>query len=267
MRTLHSLMSLKGRTALVTGACGFLGKAICETLIEQECNLVLLDLPGSNFLAITDTIPVESEITALVIEVDLEDINSRNSAIKKVLQDSDNLNILINAAALVSANSLKGWATEFKDQSIETWDRAMSVNLSSVFHLTRDLAPLLSISGNGSIINIGSIYGVAAPDYSLYAGTNMGNPAAYAASKGGLIQLTRWLSTTLAKEIRVNSISPGGIFRDQPNEFVSKYEDRAPLGRMGTEEDFKGIIAYLSSDLSAYVTGQNILVDGGWTVL
>ena len=214
MRTLQSLMSLKGRTALVTGACGFLGKTICETLIEQECNLILLDLPGSNFSAITNTISPESKITILVIEVDLEDINSREFAINRVLQESDSLNILIHAAALVSENSLKGWVTEFKDQSIETWDRAMNINLSSVFHLTRDLAPLIRISGNGSIINIGSIYGVSAPDYSIYAGTNMGNPAAYAASKGGLIQLTKWLSTTLAREIRVNSISPGGIFRD-----------------------------------------------------
>ena len=137
--------------------------------------------------------------------------------------------------------------------------------MTSAFHLSRDLAPLLRKSGNGSIINIGSIYGVAAPDYSLYKGTNLGNPAAYAASKGGLIQLTKWLSTSLAKEIRVNSISPGGIFRNQPEEFVTKYENKTPLKRMASEEDMKGIIAYLSSDLSAYVTGQNILVDGGWT--
>ncbi|MDA9785793.1 SDR family oxidoreductase [bacterium] len=266
MRTLNSLMSLKGRTALVTGACGFLGKAICETLIEQECHLILLDLPESNFSEITQTIPSHSKINVTSIEVDLEQETSRDAAIKKILRDTDSLNILINTAALVSANAIEGWATDFKNQSIDTWDRAISINLSSVFHLTRDLAPRLRISGNGSIINIGSIYGVAAPDYSLYAGTNMSNPAAYAASKGGLIQLTKWLSTTLAKEIRVNSISPGGIFRDQPKEFVSKYEIKTPLGRMATEEDFKGIIAYLSSDLSAYVTGQNILVDGGWTV-
>ena len=145
--------------------------------------------------------------------------------------------------------------------SASALDRIASESLPS--RGTRDLAPRLRISGNGSIINIGSIYGVVAPDYSLYAGTNMGNPAAYAASKGGLIQLTKWLSTTLAKEIRVNSISPGGIFRDQPKEFVSKYEIKTPLGRMATEEDFKGIIAYLSSDLSAYVTGQTLHVCGG----
>ena len=93
----------------------------------------------------------------------------------------------------------------------------------------------------------------------------MGNPAAYAASKGGLIQLTRWLSTTLGPDIRVNTISPGGIFRNQPKEFVRRYKDRTPLKRMATEEDLKGATAYFASELSSYVTGQNILVDGGWT--
>lgn len=93
----------------------------------------------------------------------------------------------------------------------------------------------------------------------------MGNPAAYAASKGGLIQLTRWLATTLAPKIRVNSVSPGGIARNQPDSFVSRYEALTPLARMGTEEDFAGIIAFLASNLSAWVTGQNIAVDGGWS--
>ena len=92
----------------------------------------------------------------------------------------------------------------------------------------------------------------------------MGNPAAYAASKGGIVQLTRWLSTTLAPDIRVNTLSPGGVFRNQPEVFVKRYEEKVPLGRMATEEDFKGSVAFLASDLSQYVTGQNMLVDGGW---
>ncbi len=120
-------------------------------------------------------------------------------------------------------------------------------------------------NNNGSIINIASTYGIVGPDYSLYEGTEMGNPAAYAASKGGLIQLTRWLSTTMAPNTRVNAVSPGGVFRHQPEKFVSRYEKRTPLARMATEEDFKGVIAFLAGDLSSYVTGQNIVIDGGWT--
>ena len=125
--------------------------------------------------------------------------------------------------------------------------------------------PKLVESDGASIVNIGSIYGMLGPDWGLYEGTAMSNPAAYGASKGALIQLTRWLATTIAPKIRVNIVSPGGIFRDQPNSFVKKYEERTPLGRMANENDFSGAILFLASDLSRYVTGQNIIVDGGWS--
>tara|TARA_B100000795_G_scaffold257686_1_gene231146 strand:+ start:360 stop:1163 length:804 start_codon:yes stop_codon:yes gene_type:complete len=265
MRTLNQLMSLKGRIALVTGACGFLGQAICETLAEQGCDLILLDLPGAKFQDLRDKILNKYEVKVSSLEIDLEDPASRSEAIAQILNENETLSILINTAALVSTTPLEGWIEPFESQSLETWDRALNVNLSSVFHFTRDLFPIIKKSGHGSIINIGSIYGVVAPDYSIYESAGMGNPAAYAASKGALVQLTKWLSTTLAKDIRVNCVSPGGILRGQPDSFVEKYKNKTPLQRMATEEDFKGIIAYLASDLSEYVTGQNIMVDGGWT--
>ena len=113
--------------------------------------------------------------------------------------------------------------------------------------------------------NIGSIYGDLGPDWRIYEGTQLANPAAYSASKGGLIQLTRWLATTIAPKIRVNTISPGGIYRGQPKDFVERYASKTPLGRMATEDDIRGAIGYLSSDLSRYVTGQNLKIDGGWS--
>jgi NAD(P)-dependent dehydrogenase (short-subunit alcohol dehydrogenase family) len=102
------------------------------------------------------------------------------------------------------------------------------------------------------------------PDLSLYEGTGMNNPAAYAASKGGLLQFTQWSATVLAPDIRVNAITPGGVFRGQDKAFVARYTQKTPLKRMAQEEDFKGAVAFLASDLSTYVTGQNISVDGGW---
>ena len=140
------------------------------------------------------------------------------------------------------------------------------MNLTAVFSLCQGLAPMLRVSDGASIINIASIYGELGPDWSLYEGTNMSNPAAYGASKGGLLQFTRWLSTTIAPHVRVNAISPGGIFRNQPEKFVSRYETKTPLARMATEDDFRGVVAYLSSDLSKYMTGQSLSVDGGWGV-
>ena len=120
-------------------------------------------------------------------------------------------------------------------------------------------------SEKGSIILFGSTYGVVGPDMRLYDGTDMANPAGYAASKGGVIQLARHLATLLAPKIRVNAITPGGVSRGQPESFVRQYTARTPMGRMATENDLKGAVAYLASDMSAYVTGHNLVVDGGWT--
>ena len=110
------------------------------------------------------------------------------------------------------------------------------------------------------------MHGFRGPDWSLYENTNMGNPAAYSASKSGLINLTSWLSKTVSPEVRVNAISPGGIFRDQPEIFVERYVKRTPLARMATEDDFRGAITFLATDLSLYVTGHNLIVDGGWSI-
>jgi len=119
----------------------------------------------------------------------------------------------------------------------------LEVNLVAAFHLCQGFAPIMKLAKGPNIVNIASIYSQFAPDWSLYDGTDMGNPAAYNASKGGLMQLSRWLATTLAPEIRVNTISPGGIYRNQPDTFVKRYEAKTPLARMASEEDFIGAIA------------------------
>jgi len=266
MKTISELIGLSGRTAIITGATGGIGQEIALTIAELGGNLVLVDRPNSNYNYIKQKILDNWNVGIECIDCDLESEKSRLNLIKLVFQNNENLDILINNAAFVGESNLDGWIEGFDKQTIKTWNRAIEVNLTAPFHLSQAFAPLLKKSGNGSIINIASIYGINAPDYSLYEGTNMGNPAGYSVSKGGLIQLTRWLSTTVAPKIRVNSICPGGVWRNQPKQFVERYKQRTPLSRMATEEDFKGIIAYLSSDLSKYVTGQNIVIDGGWSV-
>ncbi len=266
MTLLNSLMSLNGRRALVTGATGRLGRVIVSTLAELGADLVLLDCGDTPLAEFADEVASEWRVDISVYRCDLESQLDRELMIDKFLQEKSRLDILINNAAFVGTSDLQGWGVPFAQQSIETWRRALEVNLTTAFHLCQGLAPLLKGGGYGSVINIGSIYGECAPDWGLYAGTSMSNPAAYSASKGGLLQLTRWLATTMAPSVRVNAISPGGIARGQDREFVERYEARTPLGRMATEEDFRGAVAFLATDMSAYVTGQNLLVDGGWGV-
>ena len=175
------------------------------------------------------------------------------------------LHTVVNNAAFVGTSALAGWAVPFEQQTTDTWRRAIEVNLTAPFELVRGLLPLLRATPGANIVNIGSIYGALGPDWALYADTPMANPAAYAASKGGLLQLTRWLATTCAPAIRVNAVSPGGIARGQPDAFVERYVARTPLARMASEADLAGAVTFLASDLAAYITGQVLAVDGGWS--
>ena len=266
MTILNQLSNLNGRRALITGAAGGLGKVFAETLASLGADLILVDLANTQLKEFAAELEIQWSVNVQTIECDLEVQDQRNQLIAEVLASGKELGILVNNAALVGTSDLAGWAVPFEEQSIDTWRRAIEVNLTAVFDLCQGLTPLLNATQNASIINIASIYGLNAPDWSLYEGTSLGNPAAYGVSKGGLIQLTRWLSTTLAPNVRVNAISPGGIFRNQPEEFDKKYSSRTPLNRMATENDFRGAIVFLATDMSRYVTGQVISVDGGWGV-
>jgi len=264
MKTIKQLMDMTGRTTVITGATGGLGKHMAETVAELGSSLILVDRPDSSYDDLINKIQ-KNGVEVEYVDCDLESLDERKKLIRYINDFSSSVDVLINNAAFGGTTELDGWISSFEEQSVDTWRRALEVNLTATFDLSKGLIEKLRKGEKGSIINIASIYGVNGPDHSLYEGTPMGNPAAYAASKGGLIQFTRWLATTVAPGVRVNAISPGGVFRNQPNKFVERYKKRTPLGRMGTEEDFKGIIAYLASDLSKYVTGQNINIDGGWT--
>jgi NAD(P)-dependent dehydrogenase (short-subunit alcohol dehydrogenase family) len=264
MTTLSQLMDMRGRRALITGAAGYLGQIMAETLAEVGADLILVDRPGTNFHDLEKRLTHTWNIKVVSLACDLEIEKERDLMVAIVKSDGLGLNCLINNAAFVGSSNLQGWAAPFEEQTIGTWRRAFEVNLTAAFHLCQSFSPELRASSKGSIINIASIYGEFGPDWGLYEGTAMGNPAAYAASKGGLLQLTRWLATTMSPDVRVNAISPGGIFRNQPQLFVDRYIAKTPLKRMANEDDFRGGIAYLACCLSSYVTGQNLVIDGGF---
>lgn len=265
MKRISELMSLKGRVAVITGGAGHIGSAMAEALTELGASIVIVDISSESCSSVCEKIVKNYNVDVLPLFADLSEEEQIRLIPQKVINKFNRLDILVNCAAFVGTSNLPGWVVPFEQQRSGTWKQALDVNLTAPFILTQACTPALKESGHGSVINIASIYGIQGPDMRLYEGTPMGNPAAYAVSKGGLLQLTRWLATVLAPDIRVNAITPGGVRRGQQEDFQRRYIERTPLKRMAIEEDFKGAVAYLASDLSSYVTGQNLIIDGGWT--
>tara|TARA_B100001123_G_C15163931_1_gene968595 strand:- start:270 stop:1070 length:801 start_codon:yes stop_codon:yes gene_type:complete len=251
--------------ALVTGASGPVGNSIVKALSYLGYDLILTDFDERKIKKLAAKLKKKFHNKILTYACDLRKPAERSLFLSWVNKKTKKINLLINNAAITGSASDKGWNTKFNKQNPDLWSRTLEVNLTSIFHITKELEQKLKKSKNAKIINIGSIYGFLGPDWKMYEKTNLGNPAAYSASKGGLIQLTKWLAVTLGPDVRVNCISPGGIKRNQNYNFVKKYIDKTPLKRMATENDIVGAVIFLSSDLSKYITGHNLVVDGGYS--
>lgn len=265
MRGISDLADLSGRRALLTGGAGHIGLAAAETLIELGARVAILDLDEEACHTRVAALDALRPQAALPVRCDLADEMATRAAVWHVIDTFGGLDIIIHCAAFVGTSRLDGWAVPFDRQTVDAWDRALRVNLTSAFVLVQEARAALVESRHGAVILFASIYGLAGPDLSLYEGTAMANPAGYGASKGGVLQLVRYLATVLGPHVRVNAISPGGVRRGQAPEFIARYEAKTPLKRLACEEDLKGAVAFLASDLSAYVTGHNLVVDGGWT--
>lgn len=265
MRTVAELTRLDGRAALVTGGAGHIGLAVEEALAELGANVAVLDRDERACRQRVEELSRFQAVQLVPVVCDLADVDATRDAVRSTIGKLGGLDVVVHCAGYVGTTQTPGWAAPFAAQTVAAWDAALRVNVTSAFVVVQEAREALTASGRGSVILFASIYGVVGPDLGLYAGTEMANPIGYGVSKGGLLQLTRYLATVLAPRVRVNAISPGGVWRDQPPAFQERYVSRTPLGRLASEEDLKGAVAYLASDLSEYVTGHNLVVDGGWT--
>ena len=251
----------KNNTSIITGSAGRFGKIISNKLAELGSDLILLD---NNFLGKknADLLKKKYKIKVTFLKLNLTNENELKF-FANFLKKYQKIDLLINNAAFVGDSKLKGWNTQYLKQSNKTWDMALNINLSACFYLSKIVTPYLKKSKNSSIINIASIYSFLGPDLNLYKNSKINNPAAYASSKAGLVHLTKWLACNLAPKIRVNSISPGGFYSSQPKTFIKKYINKTPMKRMFEKKDLEGVIKFLACKDSSYITGQNLIVDGG----
>ncbi|MGA7316060.1 MAG: SDR family oxidoreductase [Silvibacterium sp.] len=263
-RSIFDLISMRSRVAAITGGAGHIGKAFARALAQLGCDICILDIATDRAHEQAASLRNEFGIRASAFDVDLADEKATKAAAEGVLLEYGGLDVLVNTAAYAGA-TLPNDGKSVEEQTLAQWEANINVTLTGTFLATRAFVSQLRASNHGAIINVASIYGMVGPDMRLYDGTAMSNSAWYSAAKGGIIQLTRYFATTLAPDIRVNCIAPGGVWRGQPEPFHLRYMERTPLKRMAREGDLCGALVYFASDLSAYVTGQVLMVDGGWT--
>lgn len=250
------LLSIKDKIILVTGGAGQYGKCIVEGLAEADGTVITASRDFEAGLKLAKEFKARG-LNVYAMQVDQVKHDSVMELKKQILEQFGRLDVFVNNAV---SRPMAGY-----NEPIEHFADSMRVNATGMMDVLREMADLIAKSGGGSIINISSMMGMFGPDLTNYEGTDMGDmPPDYFFHRGGMINLTRYLARMLAdKNIRANCISPGGLFNDQPQQFLENYCKKVPVDRMANNDDIKGLAVLLASDASAYINGENILMDGG----
>lgn len=271
MKTVHKLFDLDHQVALVTGGAGFLGEQFCHALAEAGARVVVADIADEGAQAVAQDLKGQNG-DALAVHLDVTDPASVQEAVNVAVKQYGTLDILVNSAAMdpkFDPQHADQHRTSFEEYPLPDWKEALDVNLTGMFLTCQAAARVMKQKGRGSIINICSMYGLVGPDQRIYE--SLGDPKRYkpvyyTVSKAGVLGLTRYIATYYAgTEVRCNALTPGGIENQHQPAFEEAYSYRAVMGRMGQPHELKGAIVFLASEASSYMTGANLIVDGGWT--
>jgi len=269
----ENLFSLEQKVAVVTGALGLLGKHHCRALAEAGANVVAVDLEGEAAEEFAGELARDYCHDAIGIRTDVRRPDSVRVLRDAVLERFGQIDVLVNNAAINDMFENPATAAEiskFENYPLDLWQASLDVNLTGTFLCCQILGTEMAARNHGSIINIASTYGIVAPDQRLYRTPDgrqeFYKSAAYPATKGAVIALTRFIAAYWGERgVRANTLSPGGVENAQAGFFVNAYAERTPLRRMAAPTDYRGALLFLASDASAYMTGANLVVDGGWT--
>ncbi|MBM3181322.1 MAG: SDR family oxidoreductase [Chloroflexi bacterium] len=272
--TILDKFNLKGRVAVVTGGGGQLGFEFCKTLAEAGAAVVSADL-NLDLATSTATRLTDSGYSAIARPLDVTSLESTRELVTETVEHFGRLDILVNSAALDPKfdpdAAAKGIAPgAFEDYPLDQWNAALNVNLTGIFLVSQSCVKQMIAQGKkGSIINICSTYGLNGPDQSIYIkdGKRVAyKPVYYTVTKAGVLGFTKYLAAYYAgTEIRVNALTPGGVFNNHEDYFVKNYSAKTILGRMAKKDEMNGALLFLASEASSYMTGNNVIVDGGWT--
>ena len=265
---------LTGRVAVVTGGVGLLGAEFCRTLAEAGAAVAVVDLNESASQAVAESL-TKSGYKSLSVPADITQPESVNAVVESVLSAFGRIDVLVNSAALdpkFDPDAVNKGITPgaFEDYPLDLWNAALDVNLTGMFLMTQAcVRPMIDQGKKGSIINICSTYGLNGPDQRIYVkeGKRVAfKPVYYTVTKAGVMGFTKYLAAYYAEtEIRVNALTPGGVFNNHEDYFVNNYSAKTILGRMAKKDEMNGALLFLASDASSYMTGNNVVVDGGWT--
>lgn len=267
----RSLFDLTGRVALVTGANGILGRRYVQALAEFGAQVVVADMDASISEQHARDTQARFGAQCIGIGVDVSDPVQVEQMTGEIEARFGRIDVLLNNAAS-KGTDLAAFFAPTGEYALETWREIMAVNLDGLFLVAQAVGKEMVKQGRGSIINVSSIYGNVGPDQRIYEGAQyldcaINTPAVYAASKAGVVGLTRYLAALWGSAgVRVNTLTPGGVESGQNEVFQERYGSRTPLGRMARGEEMAGAVVYLASDASSYVTGHNLMVDGGWSI-
>jgi 2-deoxy-D-gluconate 3-dehydrogenase len=272
--TIQEKFDLTGRVAVVTGGVGLLGAEFCRTLAEAGAAVVVVDLNGPASQAVCESL-TKGGYPALAVPTDITQPGSVNAAVEKTLSTFGRLDILVNSAALdpkFDPEAVNKGITPgaFEDYPLDLWNSALNVNLTGMFLMTQAcVKPMIEQGKKGSVINICSTYGLNGPDQRIYIkeGRRVAfKPVYYTVTKAGVMGFTKYLAAYYAgTDIRVNALTPGGVFNNHEEYFVKNYSAKTIIGRMAQKDEMNGALLFLASDASSYMTGNNVVVDGGWT--